>query len=160
MGCFSDIKFHGYFIGMLAGLLEVASLGLSLYFYFGGGDNDGGNGLPMDVRDLVSTSYVDFIGDGLILVAVALMMYGIYKENRYCLIPFIIIISFDWVSYFVHNLDRSLPSHVWLLTSAFFIYIFVALLGLFVLFGMKIEPPKSERKFVKFDAGVKDDAIV
>ncbi|XP_062549780.1 uncharacterized protein LOC134214420 [Armigeres subalbatus] len=157
MGCFVDIKFHGYFIGLLAALLEVTSLILSLYFYFVGYD-DGESGLLKELQDLVSTSYVDYIGDALIVTAIVLMICGIYLENRYCLIPFIIAICFDWVSYVLHNLEHSLPSHVWLVTSAFFIYILVAMVGLFVLFGMKIETPKGDRRFVKF--GSADDAIV
>ncbi|XP_021696595.1 uncharacterized protein LOC110675573 [Aedes aegypti] len=156
MDCFSDIKFHGYFIGTLAGLLEVASLGLSVYFYCVGG-KDGDNGLAGDLQGLVSTSYVDYIGDGLILIAVGLMMYGIYKENRYCLIPFILAICFDWVSYIVLYLDRSLPSHVWLLISAFFIYVLVALIGLFVLFSMKTLKD-DDRRNVKYDRA--DDVFV
>ncbi|XP_062709921.1 uncharacterized protein LOC115255793 [Aedes albopictus] len=159
MVCFSDIKFHGYFIGTLAGLLEMASLGLSLYSHCVGGKGGGENGLAGDLQDLVSTSFADYIGDGLIVIAVGLMIYGIYKENRYCLIPFTLAICFDWVSYIVLNLDRSLPGHVWLLTSAFFIYVLVAMIGLFILFSMVIETPKdTDRRFVKF--GSPDEAIV
>lgn len=51
MVCFSDIKFHGYFIGTLAGLLEMASLGLSLYSHCVGGKGGGENGLAGDRKD-------------------------------------------------------------------------------------------------------------
>ncbi|XP_055626604.1 uncharacterized protein LOC129768764 [Toxorhynchites rutilus septentrionalis] len=142
MGCCLDIKFHGYFIGALAGLLELISLAISCYALLCYSDSSDSE-LPVDLQDLVSSSIVDYAGDAFILIAVTLLIYGIYKENRYCLIPFMVTICFDWSSYLAHNIDRSMPYHVWLLITAFFLYVFVTMLSLFILFGMKIETPKS-----------------
>ncbi|XP_038121363.1 uncharacterized protein LOC119770476 [Culex quinquefasciatus] len=147
MGCCSDIKFHGYFIGLLAGLLELVSLGLSVYLALGEGSDD--SELPQDLLDLASSSPLDYVGDVAILVSVGLLFYGIYKENRCCLIPFTVAICYDWISYLAYNIDRSMPYHVWLVTTAFFVYIFVAMLSLFILFGINVKTTKTEQ-FVKF----------
>ncbi|XP_055607486.1 uncharacterized protein LOC129755156 [Uranotaenia lowii] len=142
MGFCGDIKFHGYFIGVLAGLLELTSLVISVYVQLTF-DEPEQSDLPKDLNDLISCSVVDFIGDALILMAVGLLLYGIHKENRYCLIPFTFAICFDWVSYLADNVHRPMPYHVWLLTTACFVYIFVAMLSLFILFSLKIESPKK-----------------
>ncbi|XP_058837706.1 uncharacterized protein LOC131693685 [Topomyia yanbarensis] len=148
MGCCADIKFHGYFIGVLAGLLELISLSISGYTQLVD-DDPNHSELPKDLLELVSCSAVDYVGDVLILIAVGMLIYGIHKENRYFIIPFTIAICFDWVSYLAHNIDRGMPFHVWMLTTAFFVYVFVAMLSLFILFGTKIKTTKAE-KFVKF----------
>lgn len=59
MGCCSDIKFHGYFIGLLAGLLELVSLGLSGYLAVVEGRDDSGKDveLPQDCKKVTGCGF-------------------------------------------------------------------------------------------------------
>uniref|UniRef100_A0A182JJV9 Uncharacterized protein n=1 Tax=Anopheles atroparvus TaxID=41427 RepID=A0A182JJV9_ANOAO len=72
-------------------------------------------------------------------VILKLMYGGTETENRFCLIPFLVSIVFDWIAYLVANTrdGSALPYQVWLVTTAIFLYVFVTLIGLYRLFQIK-----------------------
>ncbi|KFB40276.1 AGAP007323-PA-like protein [Anopheles sinensis] len=138
MSLCSSIKFHGYLIVVFSALLTTTVLISStiLKLMYRGTEEVS---IPPDLRDLIDYGWFDFTGDIVHLVAICVLCYGIRKENRFCLIPFLVSIVFDWIAYLIANTrsGSSLPYQVWLVTTAMFLYVFVTLIGLYRLFQIK-----------------------
>lgn len=94
------------------------------------------------MQDLIDYGWLDFVGDIVQLFSIGVLFYGIRKvgleavatrqtlkynstaplslqENRFCLLPFLLSIVFDWVAYVVAHTRNSstLPYQVWLVTT-------------------------------------------
>uniref|UniRef100_A0A182MHD9 Uncharacterized protein n=1 Tax=Anopheles culicifacies TaxID=139723 RepID=A0A182MHD9_9DIPT len=100
--------------------------------------------IPDDFQDLIDYGWFDFTGDIVHLISIGVLFYGIKKasdENRFCLIPFLISIVFDWIAYLITNTRNgtALPYQVWLVTTALFLYVFVTLIGLYKCFQIKLK---------------------
>ncbi|XP_058054576.1 uncharacterized protein LOC131206160 [Anopheles bellator] len=138
MSLCANIKFHGYVIVVFSALLTttilVSSAILKLVYH---GTQD--DSIPRDLQDLIDYGWFDFAGDTLHLVSIGVLFYGIRKENRFCLIPYLLSIVFDWVAYVVANTrgPRTLPYQVWVIQTVLFLYVFVTLIGLYKLFQIK-----------------------
>ncbi|XP_053676693.1 uncharacterized protein LOC128726875 [Anopheles nili] len=146
MSLCSNIKFHGYLIVVFSTLLTVtvliSSIALKVIY-----SNQQDANIPNDLRDLIEYGWYDFVGDIVHLIAIGVLFYGIKKENRFCLIPFLVSIVFDWIVYLIANTRRgaSLPYQVWLITTALFLYVFVTLIGLYKCFQLKPKEGASNR---------------
>uniref|UniRef100_A0A9I3EH03 Uncharacterized protein n=1 Tax=Anopheles dirus TaxID=7168 RepID=A0A9I3EH03_9DIPT len=140
MSLCSNIKFHGYVIVVFSALLTItvliSSVALKLIYPNGATRNDD---IPSDLQDLIDYGWFDFTGDIVHLAAIGVLGYGIRKENRFCLIPFMVSIVFDWVAYLIVNARSGspLPYQVWLVTTALFLYVFVTLIGMYKFFQIK-----------------------
>uniref|UniRef100_A0A182FG36 Uncharacterized protein n=1 Tax=Anopheles albimanus TaxID=7167 RepID=A0A182FG36_ANOAL len=140
MSLCANIKFHGYLIVVFSTLLTttilVSSAILKLVYH----SNQDTGSIPEDsVQDLIDYGWLDFAGDIVQLFSIGVLFYGIRKENRFCLLPFLLSIVFDWVAYVVAHTRNSstLPYQVWLVTTVLFFYVFVTLIGLYKLFQIK-----------------------
>ncbi|XP_001687958.2 uncharacterized protein LOC5667325 [Anopheles gambiae] len=140
MNLCSNIKFHGYLIVVFSALLTVSVLISSVtlkLLYPNRQDVD----IPNDFQDLIDYGWFDFTGDVVHLISIGVLCYGIRKENRFCLIPFMLSIVFDWIAYLIANTRNgsAMPYQVWLVTTALFLYVFVTLIGLYKLFQLKLK---------------------
>ncbi|XP_035785138.1 uncharacterized protein LOC118463012 [Anopheles albimanus] len=139
MSLCANIKFHGYLIVVFSTLLTttilVSSAILKLVYH----SNQDTGSIPEDLQDLIDYGWLDFAGDIVQLFSIGVLFYGIRKENRFCLLPFLLSIVFDWVAYVVAHTRNSstLPYQVWLVTTVLFFYVFVTLIGLYKLFQIK-----------------------
>ncbi|XP_052898913.1 uncharacterized protein LOC128305483 [Anopheles moucheti] len=140
MSLCASIKFHGYLIVVFSALLTITVLisSVTLKCIY---PNRQDPTIPDDFQDLIDYGWFDFIGDIVHLISIGVLFYGIRKENRFCLIPFMISIVFDWIAYLVTNTRNgsALPYQVWLVTTALFLYIFVTLIGLYKFFQMQLK---------------------
>uniref|UniRef100_A0A182P1Y7 EXPERA domain-containing protein n=1 Tax=Anopheles epiroticus TaxID=199890 RepID=A0A182P1Y7_9DIPT len=140
MSLCSNIKFHGYLIVVFSALLTISVLISSVtlkLLYPDRRDED----IPNDFQDLIDYGWFDFVGDTVHLISIGVLFYGIRKENRFCLIPFMLSIVFDWIAYLIESTRNgsAMPYQVWLVTTALFLYVFVTLIGLFKFFQIKLK---------------------
>uniref|UniRef100_A0A182WJJ0 EXPERA domain-containing protein n=1 Tax=Anopheles minimus TaxID=112268 RepID=A0A182WJJ0_9DIPT len=140
MSLCANIKFHGYLIVVFSALLTItvliSSIALKCIY-----PNREDATIPNDFQDLIDYGWFDFTGDIVHLISIGVLFYGIKKENRFCLIPFLISIVFDWIAYLITNTRNgsALPYQVWLVTTALFLYVFVTLIGLYKYFQIKLK---------------------
>uniref|UniRef100_A0A182QZ03 EXPERA domain-containing protein n=1 Tax=Anopheles farauti TaxID=69004 RepID=A0A182QZ03_9DIPT len=142
MNLCSNIKFHGYVIVVFSALLTITVLisSVTLKLIYPNGPTDGDT-VPSDLQELADYGWFDFTGDIVHLISIAVLGYGIRKENRFCLIPFLVSIVLDWVAYLVVNARSGspVPYPVWLVTTALFLYVFVTLIGMYKCFQIKVK---------------------